>query len=85
MNCTKERCRPRNVFEELDRGLNQFVREVFSSDAKSESGPPVTLIEMADRYRVECDLPGVVLEQIAVSVEDSVLTISGRCQLDCPA
>ncbi len=77
MNCTKERCRPRNVFEELDRGLNQFVREVFSSDAKSVSGPPVTLIEMADRYRVECDLPGVVLEQIAVSVEDSVLTISG--------
>lgn len=77
MNCTKERCRPRNVFEELDRGLNQFVREVLSSETKSVSSPPVTLIELADGYRIECDLPGVVLEQIAVSVEDSVLTISG--------
>ncbi len=25
MNCTKERCRPVNVFEELDRGLHQLV------------------------------------------------------------
>ena len=77
MNCTKERCRPRNVFDELDRGLNQFVREVLSSETKSSASPPVTLIELEDRYRVECDLPGVELEQIAVSVEDSVLSISG--------
>lgn len=77
MNCTKEKCRPRNVFEELDRGLNQFVREVLSTDARSSASPPVTLIELADRYRVECDLPGVVLDQINVSVEDSVLSISG--------
>ena len=78
MNCTKEQCRPRNVFEELDRGLNQFVRDVLSSDTKTSASPPVTLVELADRYRIECDLPGVVLEQITVSVEDSVLTISGK-------
>ena len=80
MNCTKERCRPRNVFEELDRGLNQFVREVLSSETKSAASPPVTLIELEDRYRVECDLPGVELEQISVSVEDRVLSISGARQ-----
>ncbi len=80
MNCTKERCRPRNVFDELDRGLNQFVREVLSSETKSSASPPVTLMELPDRYRVDCDLPGVELEQIAVSVEDSVLSISGTRQ-----
>lgn len=77
MSCTKERCRSRNVFEELDRGLNQFVRDVLASDTRTSTSPSVTLIELTDRYRIECDMPGVVLEQITVSVEDSVLTISG--------
>jgi HSP20 family molecular chaperone IbpA len=58
--------------------LNQFVRDVLSSDARSSASPPVTLVELEDRYRIECDLPGVVLEQITVSVEDSVLSISGK-------
>ena len=85
MNCTKEQCRPRNVFEELDRGLNQFVREVLSSETKSSASLPVTVIELEDRYRVECDLPGVELEQITVSVENSVLSISGtRAAVELP-
>ena len=78
MNCTKERCRPVNVFEELDRGLNQFVRGVLSAETQASGSPPVTLFEMADRYRMECDMPGVALEDISVSVENYVLTISGR-------
>ncbi len=77
MSCAKEQCRPRNVFEELDRGLNQFVRAVLSSETKSSSSPPVTLLELEDHYRVACDLPGVELEQMTVSVEDSVLSIRG--------
>ena len=80
MSCAKEQCRPRNVFEELDRGLNQFVREVLSSESMSAASPPVSLVELEDRYRIECDLPGVELEQIVVSVEDSVLSISGTRQ-----
>lgn len=78
MNCTKERCRPRNVFEELDRGLNQLVRGVLSAETPAKGSPPVTLVEMGDRYRMECDLPGVALEDISVSLEDYVLKISGQ-------
>lgn len=78
MSCTKEQCRPRNVFEELDRGLNQFMRGVMSPETQAKGSPPVTLFETADRYRMECDLPGVALDDISVSVEDYVLTISGQ-------
>lgn len=78
MSCTKDRCRSGNVFEELDRGLNQFVRGVLSADARGVGSPPVTLTEMEDRYCMECDLPGVALDDISVSVEDSVLTVSGQ-------
>ena len=78
MNCTKERCRPVNVFEELDLGLNQFVRGVLSAETQASASPPVTLIESADRYRMECDIPGVALDDISMSVENFVLTISGQ-------
>ena len=70
--------RPVNVFEELDRGLNQFVRGVLSAETQASGSPPVTLIETADRYRMECDMPGVALDDISVSVENYVLTISGK-------
>lgn len=76
MTCTKERCRPRNVFEEIDRGLNQFVRGVLASESALHSGLPVSLIELEDRYRVECDVPGVELEEISLSVEDGILNLT---------
>ena len=78
MHCTKERCRPVNVFDELDRGLNQFVRGVLSAETQAKCSPPVTRFETADRYRMECDMPGVALDDISVSVENYVLTISGQ-------
>ncbi|MEJ7595797.1 MAG: Hsp20/alpha crystallin family protein [Planctomycetaceae bacterium] len=78
MNCTRERCRPVNVFEELDRGLHQFVRGVLSPETQGIGIPLVTLVEMQDRYRMECDLPGIALDDISVSVEDYVLTITGQ-------
>ena len=78
MNSTKERCRPVNVFEELDRGLSQFVRCVMTPGTPGRDIPPVTLVEMPDRYRMECDLPGVALDDLSVSVEDYVMTISGQ-------
>ncbi len=78
MSCTKENCRPRSVFEELDRGLNQFVRGVVADDKAAAHAPRLTVFEMEDRYKVECDLPGVALENVELSVEDYVLTIMGQ-------
>lgn len=78
MSCTKETCRPRSVFEELDRGLSQFVRGVVADDKAAAYAPRLTVFEMEDRYKVECDLPGVALENVELSVEDYVLTIKGQ-------
>lgn len=85
MNCTKEQCRPRNVFEELDRGFNALVRGVLSPDASISGSLPLTFVELEDRYAIECDLPGIALEDISLSVEEHVLTISGqRRKADLP-
>ena len=35
-------------------------------------------MELEDRYAIECDLPGIALEDISLSVEEHVLTISGQ-------
>lgn len=51
---------------------------VLSAETQAKGSPPVTLVEIEDRYRMECDLPGVALDDISVSVEDYVLKISGQ-------
>ena len=48
MNCTKEQCRPRNVFEELDRGFNALVRGVLSPETSLPGSPPLTFVEMEE-------------------------------------
>jgi len=78
MTCTKESCRPRSVFEELDRGLSEFMKGVLSPETSAPSVPGMTVFEKEDRYQVECDLPGIPLENIELSVENRVLTINGR-------
>ena len=40
--------------------------------------PPIDLFETADRYVIAAELPGMDREQIALAMEDSRLTISGR-------
>lgn len=77
MRCTTRRCRT-NVFDELDRGLSQLMRGVVASDVASSDDPRLSLIAFDNRYVVECDLPGVAIENVSLQIEDNVLTISGR-------
>ncbi len=76
MKCSTNRCRP-NVFEEIDRGLNQLMRGVLASDSVASNDPRMTVFEFDDRYVFECDLPGVALDAISLEIEDKVLSISG--------
>ncbi len=73
--------RPRfSLFDELDKGLNTLVNEVLQGDRGRSSLPPLTIYEFDNRYVVECDVPGVLLEDIELSINDGVLEISGaRC------
>jgi HSP20 family protein len=66
-----------NVFQEIDRGFNQLMRGVVANAVGSSDDPRLSLTEFDTHYVVECDVPGVALENIKLQVEDSVLTISG--------
>ncbi len=67
-----------NVFEELDRGLNQLMRGVPVNDTVASDDPRLSMLAFDNRYVVECDLPGVTIDNVTLQIEDSVLTISGK-------
>ncbi|MCR9202119.1 MAG: Hsp20/alpha crystallin family protein [Planctomycetaceae bacterium] len=76
-----DKCKPRfPFFEELDKGLSMLVNEVLQGegDSGTSTSVPLTIYEMEDRFQVECDLPGVSLEDIELKLENGVLEISGR-------
>jgi len=75
-----EKCKPRfPFFDELDKGLSMLVNEVLQSDSERDSSAslPLTVYELDDRFQVECDLPGVMLDDIDLKLENGVLEISG--------
>jgi len=67
-----------SLFDELDRGLNHFVNEVLTHEGSGRRQPPLSVYEYADRFLVECDVPGVKLDDITVQLNDGVLEISGE-------
>lgn len=78
MNCqTKRNCRT-NVLEELDRGLNQIVRDVFNAEAVPSRAPALRVVELLGNYLVECDLPGIPTDAVSIQVEDGMLVIAGE-------
>lgn len=78
MNCqSKRNCRT-NVLEELDRGLNQIVRDVFNAESVPSRAPALRVVELPGTYVVECDLPGVPTEAVAIQVEEGQLVIVGE-------
>ena len=78
MNCqSKRNCRT-NVLEELDRGLNQIVRDVFNAEPIPARTPALRVVELPGNYIVECDLPGVPTDAVTIQVEEGVLVIAGE-------
>lgn len=75
----KENCKPRfPFFEELDKGLSMLVNEVLQQDGSAAAeSPRLSIYELDNEYRVECDLPGVSLSDIDLKLENGVLEISG--------
>ncbi|GEM_PF-910352 len=78
MNCsTNNRCRT-SVFEDLNRGLNQIMRGVAGRELITSDNPRLSLSEFDNRYIVECDVPGMSIENVTLQLEDYILTISGK-------
>ena len=66
-----------SLFDELDKGLNHLMNEVLQHESRSTTAPALSVYEFDDRYVVECDLPGVRLEDVTLQIDDGVLEISG--------
>jgi HSP20 family protein len=67
------------VFDELERGFERLVRGLpVSAEHVSSDDPRMTVLEFENRYVVECDLPGVSVDEASLQLEDNVLVISGQ-------
>ena len=71
---------PWSALTELDRELGRvFGRTACAgSDAEADWVPAADVHETTDAYTLELDLPGMTREDVALSVLDDTLTISGE-------
>ena len=81
MNLT--RYEPWSVFNLLHRDLNEFPARRLSlingdNEVAADWRPPVDIVEEKDRFALRADLPGVDPDDIAVSMDKGVLTLSGE-------
>lgn len=77
--------RPQRRWAEAERNFNRMMNEFFgnSEDDNKEVVervwvPRVDILESENEYRVHMDMPGVKKENVDITVEDGVLTISGE-------
>jgi len=73
-----------NPYNEVRRGFELLNSMMQNLDVAAEEGvltsfvPKVNTREGEDAYYVEIDLPGIKKEDIEITTEDNVLTISGE-------
>ena len=60
---------------------NQAVRETAPSE-RPYLAPDVNIFETKDEYVLEAEMPGVNKEGLEITLEDNVLTLVGRRQLE---
>lgn len=80
MACKQGSCstiaRNRGQLQSLDQQLNQLVQQLFPDARSATRDLPATVHELSDSYRVQCDVPGCVSDDIDVQVVDGILSIS---------
>lgn len=74
---------PLDVLQQLHRQLNQAfdtraARVANEPAATADWVPPADVYEHADRFVLAIDLPGVAQEEIEVTLEKGVLSVSGE-------
>lgn len=67
-------------FERLQRELERMTERAFGSVGAAAMGvyPPVNVFDAVEAYVVKAELPGVLPEQVDVSVEDDTITLKGE-------
>ncbi len=67
-----------NPWKEFDDLFGRAVRTPSEHLSGSEWLPAVDITEVDNGYRIELEIPGVSAEEVAVSVKDGVLTVTGE-------
>ena len=68
-------------FYDLSRDMDRMLENFFAPTALSQrkrAYPPLNLSEDKDNLYVECELPGVKIEDIDITLTDSTLAIKGE-------
>lgn len=76
-------CRPGrvSVFDTIG-AIDHIFDTVFAAPVRRAGAPAVDIREEDDGYLVQVDLPGVAEQDLKVSVDDNVLTISAKAGKD---
>jgi len=68
-----------NMFDS-DRPMSRMLEEFFGHEREGTMywGPNVDILETGDSYEIHAELPGVKQEDVKLSLDNNVLTISGE-------
>jgi HSP20 family protein len=78
MNCsTHNSAQKHSPFENSFQLFNSLVNDI-RPNSENTACPALTITDHEDRYVIECDLPGVALDDINLEVHDGVLEIAGE-------
>src|SRR3954466_13540358 len=79
------RWEPLREFSTLQNEMNRLFNTVFDAPTAGGNGgalrrwmPGMDLVETGDHFVLRADLPGLSEEDVAIEVEDRVLTVSGE-------
>ncbi len=78
------RWEPLRELTTLQNEMNRLFGTVFDTPAPSNGGtlrrwmPAMDLVESQEHFVLRADLPGLAQEDVAIEVEDRVLTVSGE-------
>lgn len=83
------RFRPWTLADLMQRDFERFggrphLRDTAGMPAR-EWAPAVDIVEEQDRFVLRADVPGVLPEDIDISMEDGILSITGKRQTERPA
>ena len=79
MTCTKRNANPLNVFEDVFGTLfNDSIGSLTKAAQAGAWNPAVDIVESTDAYILTADLPGLTKDDINLTVEEGVLTLTGE-------
>jgi len=85
------RYEPLDVLNQLHRQINRVFESQSSTSGAEESSatadwiPPADIAEYKDKWMLRLDVPGVNTDAISITLEQSILTVSGEREKETTA